>query len=205
MTYEDNVKRWKEAYTHLLDACENYPEFYDKYGFDDIRKMQASAKSHLELIDWYEKYGLKLSHDYQPYSYNYFKINDYLKFNRFNDGAKDKAEGSGKFISWSDDDKQPKNEWLFEISFSTGAYIFGQDYDGQKELFQKFFKELESYKPDYSDSHNHSLYWKLENAKSIFDNFNKILEKYRKLNSEDLKNREIKQLEKKLHSLKELL
>jgi hypothetical protein len=160
-----------------------------------------NAKDHLMLIEWYEKYGLKIEHDHKPYSYNYFKIDDYQGFSRYGDAAKEKAEGSGRYISWPDNDKQPKNEWLFSISFSTGAYIFGEDYDGQKQLFQDFFNELKSYNPDYLDSMNKSLYWKLENAKPIFDKFYTILKKYQELNIADLKRREANKLREKLAKL----
>jgi hypothetical protein len=202
MSYDTNVKLWKKAYTHILDACENYPDFRNTYGFSDIDDMKRSAKDHLLLIEWYEKYGLKINHDYKPYSYNYFKAGDYTIFSHFKNAEQDKDNGSGKYISWSDDGRQPKDEWLFEVSFSTGAYIFGDDYDGQRQLFQDFFAELKSYKPDYSDTTNKTLYWKLENAKPIYDEFYNILKKYRELNAKDLKNREVKKLEKKLAELK---
>lgn len=202
MSYSDSIKDWKKAYADVLKVCEKYPKFNEVYGFNDINQMKNSAKNHLQLIKWYEKYGLKLDHDYQPYTLSYFKVDEYRLFTHFKDAEQDKDNGSGRFISWSDDDRQPKDEWLFEISFATGAYIFGQDYDGQKELFQNFFKELKSYKPDYSDTTNKTLYWRLENAKPIYDKFHNILNKYRELNTKDLKNREVKKLEKKLAELK---
>lgn len=201
MSYESNVKKWKKAYTEVLETCEKYKEFYDKYGFDDIKSLWWSAKDHLRLIEWYEKYGLKIDHDNKPYSYSYFKIDDYRLFSEFKDAERDKEKGSGKYISWSDDDRQPKDEWLFQIGFSTGAYIFGEDYAYQQQLFQDFFDELKSYKPDYSDTHNSYLYWKLENAKPIYDNFYEILNKYRERNKSELKQREADKLRKRLEEL----
>lgn len=187
--YEHNVRRWKEAYTAILKVCEKYPTFYDKYGFDDIRQMEVSARNHLMLIEWYEKYGLKINHEKTPYRLDYFAIDDYMAFSYFRDAKKDSANRTGKSISWSDDGRQPKNEWLLKIGFSTGAYIFGEDYP--KEFFQEFFDELASYKPDFTDRNNSSLYWKLENAKDIFNNYFSIFEKYRKQNREDSKKREL--------------
>lgn len=202
-TYEDNVKIWKEAYTDILSVCKKYPEFNSMYTstFDDIYKMKNSANDHLLLIDWYEKYGLKISHDSKPYSNHYLSMGSYTTFNRFGDAEKDKIQGSGKYIAWSDDGKQPNNEWLFIISFSTGAYIFGQDYDSQRQLFQDFFDELKRYKPDYSDSHNSSLYWRLENTKPIYDSFTTILKRYQDRNTSELKQREADKLRKQLEKL----
>lgn len=203
MTYDDNVKVWKDAYTDVLKVCSKYGRFNNKYSsdFNDIHRMGVSAKDHLLLIEWYEKYGLKLDHDYKPYSNNYFRLDDHREFAHYNEAQKEKDSGNGgRYISWPDG-KQPKNEWLFEIGFSTGAYIFGEDYDSQKQLFQDFFEELKGFNPDYSDSHNHSLYWKLENAKAIFDNYHSILQKYQERNTSELKQREADNLRKKLQKL----
>lgn len=201
-TYEDNVAKWKIAYTKVLKACDKYAdEFYTLYGFNDIRDMRNDANNHLMLIDWYEEYGLKLSHNHKPYSYNFFRVSDYVIFSYYGNAEQDKNNGSGRYISWSDDGRQPNNEWLLEISFSTGAYIFGDDYSGQQDLFLSLINELKSYNPDYSDTTNKSFYWKLENAKPIFDEFYTIMEKYKKLNTSELKRREVEKLRDKLKAL----
>lgn len=202
LTYDDNVKIWKDAYTAIFKSCEPYADkLGGLYGFSDVRDMRNSAKNHLMLIDWYEKYGLKISHDHNPSNYNYLKIDDYIVFSYFNDGERDKASGSGKYISWSDDGRQPKYEWLLNISFPTGAYIFGDDYDYQQQLFQDFIKELKTYNPDYSDTCNKSFYWKLENAKPIYEEFSGILRKYEDLNSAEFKQRKADKLRKELEKL----
>lgn len=200
-TYEENVKIWKEAYSSILAECDKYPNFDNQYSFRDIDTMRTSAKGHLMLIDWYEKYGLKISHDYNPERYDYIDLGKYTTFNHFGNGEHDKAKGSGRFISWSDDGRQPKDEWLLNISFSTGAYIFGEDYEGQQQVFQDFISELKSYNPNYSDTVNESFYWKLENAKPIFDEFKSILNKYHDLNRLELNKRKAERLKKELAEL----
>lgn len=200
LTYDDNVKKWKKAYTELLRVCEKYPGF-SIYNFRDIDTMMRSAKGHLMLIEWYEKYGLKINHDHNPYEYNYLNMGDYMTFNHFYDAEEDKASGSGRFISWSDDDRQPNNEWLLVISFPTGAYIFGEDYDGQKELFQNFMERLKSYKPDYSDTVNKTLYWKLENAKPIYEEFSGIKREFMEMNRQELNKRKADKLRRELAKL----
>lgn len=204
MTYEDNLKLWKKAYTEQLKATEPYADdFASKYSYYDIRDLRDAANNHLMLIDWYEKYGLKLSHDHKPYSYSYINVRDNISFDHFRNAEKDKENGSGRYISWSDDDRQPDNEWLLNLSFSTGAYIFGDDYNGQHQLFQDFITEIKSFKPDYSDTVNHNFYWKLENAKPVFEAFDAILQKYRKLNSSELDKRKVEKLRKELKELEE--
>lgn len=200
-TYEDNVALWKQAYQEILDTCKKYPDFDSRFGFDDIRNMVSNAKNHLLLIEWYEKYGIKISHDHNLYPYHYIKFSEYLSFSRFNDAEQDKEQRSGKYISWSDDGRQPKNEWLLVINFPTGPYIFGKDYDGQTELFQDFITELKTYNPDYSDSANKSFYWKLDNAKKIFDEFNEVLRKYHSRNQSELKRRQADKMRKELEKL----
>ncbi len=202
-TYEENVALWKKAYTELLKAGEKYQDFDNLYSFYDIRDIVINAKSHLMLIEWYEKYGLRISHEYKPAQGNYFKTSSYVVFNKFDDAEADKAAGSGKYISWSDDGRQPNNEWLLEISFPTGAYIFGDDYDYQQKLFQDFINELKSFNPDYSDTNNKSFYWKLDNAKSIYEEFKNILDKYKNLNREQFNSRKAAKLREELRKLEE--
>jgi hypothetical protein len=101
-------------------------------------------------------------------------------------------------ISWPVDGRQPEDELLFSISFSTGAYIFGDGgtfcKDYPTDFFKKFWLELKEYKPDYVDEANHGLYWKVENAKDIFNSFDDVLNKYYQLNEEDIKQRRIKKM-----------
>lgn len=201
MSYDDNVKIWKEAYSSILKVCDKYTNFDNQFNFRDIDDMRRSAKGHLMLIEWYEEHGLKIDHQYNPSLYNYFKTGEYLVFNYFGDAERDKANGSGKYISWSDDDRQPKDEWLLNISFPTGAYIFGDDYNYQQELFRAFVQRLKEYKPDYSDTANKSFYWKLDNSKAIFEGFNTILQEFHEKNRSEMKSREAEKLRKRLKEL----
>jgi hypothetical protein len=197
--FKKNVELWKRAYSEILNVCEKYSNFSNQFNFDDIDNMVGDAKNHLLLIEWYEKYGLKLDHSSnKPYTSNYLNVNSYCSFQLFKDAENCKREGYGRLISWSDDGRQPEDGWYFCIGFSTGAYIFGEDYESQKQLFQDFFQELKSYKPDYSDSTNHDLYWKIENCKKIYDSFDSIIEKYHEKNKSELNERRAKKLREEL-------
>lgn len=195
------MKEIKKAYKDILEVCKKYSKIGDVYHFEDIKEMISKAKDHLLIIEWEEKYGIKLDHDHRPNSYNYIRINDWMSFVHYDNAKAEKESGSGRFISWSDDDRQPENEWLLDISFSTGAYIFGDDYKGQEKLFQDFFNELKTYKPDFIDSHNSALYWKLKNAKDIYSNFMVIKNKYHERNRSEFNKRKAERLKAELEKL----
>lgn len=203
-SYNDDVQAWKSAYQEILEVCQKHSALSERFhNFDDVKDMERSAQDHLMLIEWYEKYGLKIDHNHKPHSYKYLSLSNFMRFNFYDDAAKDKQERSGRYISCSDDDRQPHNEWLLGISFPTGAYIFGRDYDGQQQLFKDFFQELKSYSPDYADTINKNLYWKLENAKPIYEGFQAILEKYHERNKAELSQRKIESLRKELSELED--
>jgi len=198
------MEKIKKAYTDIFKVCDKYAkeEYLTDFEFEDVRNMRDKAKNHLLIIDWYEKYGLDIKHDRQLFGYNFVKMDDYTSFSYFEDAKKEKEEGYGRYISWSDDDRQPKNEWLFVINFSTGAYIFGDDYP--TELFQEFWQELKSYKPKYCDTTNGGLYFSIDSAKNIFEDFPEILKKYHEKNREDAKLRKIKKMKKELKELESI-
>jgi len=187
----------KETFQKIIDICE---EATDTEG--TLSEIRTQAKNRVIRYEWKEKYGIELSSDCRFAQYDYTNLDDYQGIFYFKDGYTYHKEGRGRSISWPEGGKQPVDEWLYSISFSTGAYIFGDDYDGQQQLFQDFFEELRTYKPDYEDLHNHSLYWKVENAKEIMSQFKVILNKYRERNRDELKARKIEKLQKELESLK---
>lgn len=144
-------------------------------------------------------YGLNLRETYginidptRVSSLDWIQLSDYTYIGQY--GGKD-----NRAIPWPDDGSQPDDETLFFINFPTGPYIFGEDYP--VDLFQKFFLELKSFNPDYCDSTNKGLYWKLENARKISNEFDSILKKYYKINKEDAKKRRADKLREELAKL----
>lgn len=196
-------KIMKKVYEEIVEICEKAikQEGFDKSKFQDLEDMVRKAKDHLMVFEWKEKYGLEIDANQTPFSRTYLNINDDLSFNYFNNAEEEKKSGSGRFISWADDDKQPLNEWLLRISFCTGAFIFGEDYP--VDLFQRFWNELKEYNPDFVDSHNHGLYWRLDKAKDIYNNYRSIKNKYYELNKEESKQRKILKMEADLAKLKQ--
>ena len=83
-------------------------------------------------------------------------------------------------ISWEDNDKQPcQGETLFKLSFSCGAYVFTGDckeYYILRDLFKETVSEFLKFKPRYSDSHNNSYYFTLEDGAKVYANYKQILD-----------------------------
>lgn len=110
-------------------------------------------------------------------------------------------DGGQRTISWSDDDRQPKDEWLYQISFGTGAYIFGDHYP--TGLFKQFWDELKSgVNYEYIDTANKSLYIAPQNTYIAHLHLCSTLKKYRDMVAEDKKRIEIEKLERQLAKMK---
>lgn len=183
----ETLQKTEKTYKEIFKLLEKYKEVHNF----NIQDLQSQSEVHL--------YGLRLKEEYC------LNVNPSLvrstKFNEFHNYIRIYSVGE-KFnnsISWSDDGRQPDNELLVNICFPTGAYIFGEDYP--TDLFQKFFLELVSYKPKYSDTNNKSLYFSMDNAKDVFNKFPEIMKKYQELNREDVKLRKIARMKKELEKL----
>lgn len=94
------------------------------------------------------------------------------------------GKNHGREISCSDTGQQPKDEWLYYISFPCGAYTFGGDvYDRAypKQTWDAFMAELKSFGAAYSDTANNALYFREDVSKEVYDNFWTIFNKYKAL------------------------
>lgn len=157
----------------------------------DVESLLRQSKNHLFGIELKETYGLNIDPN-KVNSTDWYKIDESFCIGIF-------GEKHHRTISWPDVKGQPKNEILLYISFSTGAYMFGQDYP--THLFNQFWDELKSYNPKYIDTMNHSLYFDLSNAKGIFNNYKSVLKKYCDLNEVDIKKRKADKLRAELEIL----
>ena len=166
-----------------------------------LKDVKKKAENVVIRHKFEKEYGLVLDDSARLSEYDYYKKSSYESISFYKDGYKCHKEGNGRSVAWSEDGKQPVDEWVYSIGFSTGAYMFGDDYEGQKKLFQRFFEELRTYKPDYEDLHNNYLYWKVKNAKDIYTNFNEVLKKYRELNQSELESRKIAKLKEEITKL----
>ena|SRR6056297_1161569 len=180
------MEKIKEAYKEILGLLNKYRESV----VFDVSDLERRAKNHLFGVELVESYGFKIdpkiirSTDWQE-----LMSNVYIGF----------WDGERRKISYPDDGRQPKNETLLCFKYPTGAYIFGGDYP--TKFFQKFFLELKTYQPKYTDTCNHCLYFSLENAGKIYNEYKSILKRYYKENEEDIKQRKIKQMRADLAKL----
>lgn len=186
----------KDVFQKIIDICEKNT---DTEG--TLNEIRVKAKNRVIRYEWKEKYDIDLGESARLAEYDYVNLENNQSISYFKDGYTCHKEGRGRSISWPEGGKQPVDEWIYSVGFSTGAYIFGDDYEGQQQLFQDFFEELRTHKPDYEDLHSHNLYWKVENAKEIMSKFKEILNKYHDKNSEELKERKIAKLKEELDTL----
>jgi hypothetical protein len=181
------MEKTKKAYDEILAVLNKYRDII----VFDIRDLDSRSKQHLFGLELKEKYGLNIDPS-DVRSLDWYRKGEYLSIGWW-------GEKYSRTISWEDNGKQPKDELLLQISFSTGAYIFGDDYP--TEFFKKFFLELKGYNPKYCDTVNKSLYFSMNNAAKVFNDFSDILKKYREQNSIDAKKRKIKKIKEELEKL----
>ena len=181
------MEKIKQAYEEILGVIKKHREVC----VYDIEDMERSAKLHLLGVELQNVHGFNIN-PRNIHSLDWNGLGSYRHIGWF--GGKYK-----RTISWPDDGRQPEDEMLLVIGFPTGAYIFGDDYP--EVLFQKFFLELKTYKPKYTDSANKKLYFSLENAAEVFNRFDGILNKYQELNKKDSRERKIAKLQKELKEL----
>jgi IS1 family transposase len=138
-----------------------------------------------------ESFGIKLKDCYE-YDDTYFKVGYDQYIAKYGEDYK-------RTISWSDDGRQPEDEWLLAITYPTGAYIFGDDY--QKETFEQFFNELKSFEPKYVDTNNHCVYYTADKAKAVYEKVDEIYQKYRIIAEHNRKASKVEALKKQLADL----
>lgn len=178
----------EKAYKEILKVLKKHKDIC----VFDVDNLEEKAKNHLFGVELKEKHDFNID----PriiHNLNWQKLRDDIYIGWWGDKY-------NRSIGWSDDGTQPKDELLLCIKYPTGAYIFGGDYP--TEFFQRFFLELKSYKPKYVDSTNKSLYFSMDNASKIFNDYESILKRYYKENKEDIKQRKIIKMEKELTALK---
>jgi hypothetical protein len=187
------MKEAKQAYSEILQTLKKYKDVC----VFDIEDLEMKSKYHLFGIELKEVYGLDIDPK-KVKSLQWLTFKEYLHIGWW-------GQKYNRTISWLNDGNQPEDELLLEISFPTGPYIFaygsGFNQEYPQEFFQKFWNELKSFNPDYGDDHNNGLFWKIENAKGIFNAFDSILDKYYNLNKEDVKQRRIRAMKDALDKL----
>lgn len=176
------------AYKDLLKVSKKYSDIFDD---DSIVPRTSSIEGIIRALEVSDRFGIPL----QNIAYG---GSSYVPKKAYDEWTRIALHSKGS-ISYSDDGRQPDDEWLFRIQFTTGAYIFGQSYP--TETFNAFWEELKSYNPAYCDTANHSIYFRDDVAKVVYDNFWDIFSKYKSIVGEELKAKRKKELEDELAKL----
>lgn len=185
---EKRLNDMRTCYEELLGVMEKY---VDVVSSDINIDNRYYIKKVLKWLDISQTFGISV-HPHNCGS-DYCKLSDNEHISLY-------GEEHNRTISWPDDGKQPNDEWLYVISFPTGAYMFGAKYPTQ--TFQAMFAEIKSYGPAYCDTSNKNLYFTAENAATVCNKLDKIITKYRNMVNDELKAIKIKELETQLQKLK---
>jgi hypothetical protein len=181
-----------KAYKDILKVAKKYS---DIFGNDGVPIEVASIQSVIKTLEICSRFGMEPK--YLSFS-NYIQVkNSYDEWT----GIAFFSETADHPIGCSDTGEQPKNEWLFTIRFTCGAYIFGDSYPTQ--TFTAFFNELKSFEPKYVDSANKALYFTEDKAKAVHEAFWPIFKKYKALVADEVKAKRKAELEAELAALAE--
>ena len=173
-----------EIYTALVTLVSSHKDLVDSKIFEVL--VEALETSHVE-----ELFGLELDR----YGDQYYRVKDtYDDWFRILYYSK---ESPG--LSWPDDNKQPRNEWGYVMSFPTGAYMFGDSYP--VNTFNAMFQELKDMGAKYSDSVNHSLVFPPEIASKVIKSYPDICKKYQSMVQSELKEKRKIELQQELEKL----
>lgn len=173
------------AYKEILDTLEKHKATVQ------VGRYIDEVKAAIKIIHIGDEFGITLP--IKPSVTDWFKICDYRIIGLF-------GESQRRTISWSDDGSQPDDEWLYCIRFSSGAYVFHNEYP--TETFKEFFNELKAFGPMYSDTANNALYFTPDNAKQVHDAFPEIFERYRGIALEEAKRKRVAELEATLEKVR---
>lgn len=178
----------KSAYDEVFALMEKHRELWNF----EIAHLKIKADNQLLGLELKEVYGYQINEN-NITNANWTQLKEYLVIGKF-------GENNNRTIAWSDDGRQPEDdEYLVRVCFPSGAFIFGRDCP--TTLFNEMFEEFKSYEPKYTDTHNHTLYFNIDNGSKVFNDYDSIMKKYHKRNREELKQRQIDTLKSQLFKL----
>ena len=195
----ESNKEYLKFLKTLLKLTENNVEHFDKLNNTSIRLSKDQILVEIDKLNLSNKFGFELldrGHTcYTPKGFSYLDYHIIL------------AHYDGKYreINNISPTPQPKDEWLLNIRFPTGAYflIDGGSFDKPylSDLFNKMLGEFLALNPKYVDRLNQSMYFTSDNAKEVLDKWNEITTKYKNLVGDELKKIKIEKLKAELEEL----
>lgn len=177
-----------EIYKVLLNVLDNHKPLLNESFYSS---MQTKILDEMFLLEIENLFQISIPVR-ERQKKDYFNFDDYRGIYLF-------GEKSRRSVSWSDDDRQPEDEWLYMIGFSTGAYSLNHEYP--EKTFQEFFNELKRFNPKYIDTVNRNLYFHPENASFVHEVFPTLIKRYRDMAEEEIKQKKIEELQRELKEL----
>ena len=172
-------------YQEILNAMEKHSLLIEGSALD----VRGALKCKIVQMGIFTQFGIESTIPLYRITGDCFHICDHRFITQF-------GKVHNRAVSWSDSGKQPDDEWLYRIGFSTGAYIFGESYP--TDTFNAFFDELKTYNPKYTDTHNHCLYFTAEHALKVHDQYKSIIQKYREMADCEIRESKIRNLKAEL-------
>jgi hypothetical protein len=198
MNINEKIDERIRAYTEILEVIRKNDDILDP-DYDTRVPHPGDLLDVIKMLEVSKEFGVRVSEDsnnewltvlHPTRDYTY----EYLHIGRFH---------GNRGIPCSDDGRQPNNEWLLKIGFSTGPYVFGNYFKNECpiETFDAFFEELRSYGPKYSDTSNASLYFSSDNARRVYEDFDEIFTRHRLDVVNEMKRQKKLHLEQELEKL----
>lgn len=185
----------REALEGALKICNENKQLFADIGISDFNRVCYEVNRLLYAFKLREDYGISCV---RPDMVQHLEPNVCVRIND-NMYVVSMGEKYNRTISWSVDGRQPEDEIMLVISFPTGAYIFGDSYP--EELFERMWTEIKSYNPKYTDDMNKTVYFPLDKAAPIANEFRNILNKYYKIYKEETNLRKVNELRRELERL----
>ena len=178
----------KKNYIALLESLELHKDLLES---DSDLISLSTVEDKIFTRELIEDYGWSIP-SYVEGNCRWFRLSE-----EFSAGTYGKDQG--RTISWEDNGKQPNSEFLLCVSYSTGAYYFGEYYD--KKLFAEFFQELVTFNPKYKDSENKALYFTKEVAGKLLEAYGGVKKKYQDRYNSEANSRKVQKLKEELSKL----
>ena len=188
----------REMVEKALNVCKKNAQLFKDIGVVEFNNAYKATSNVLYAIKLQEDYGIK---DITTYMVKDAEPDVFVKISEYAYIAS-MGKKYSRTISWSVDGSQPKDEVMFVLHFPTGAYIFGDSYP--KELFKDMWDEIKTYEFKYVDDMNSNIYFSLENAAPIANEFQNILQKYYKRFKDEANIRRAAELRRELEKLENI-
>lgn len=181
----------KEILQEINDVLMKYKDASGINLNESIREVGGQ----IATVEIEEKLGVKI-HDKYSILNGFLILNDFMDLLHLEKDVETDPE----------DDEQPVPAgWYLRMRLATGPYILHEKYP--KNTFDKFFTELETrYEADVADAETRRLCYNIEtnndNVRRLLREFDGVLQKYRKLALDEIRDKAIAKKEEELRILK---